>query len=71
MSSFAFITIAVTVVALLVCLTRFFQPFAVMDELGRTGGPWFDRQEDRPPEEHPDSSQNDPPIPFRRLRGRS
>jgi hypothetical protein len=68
--TFEIVTIAVTVVGIVLSLTRFFQPFRVMRELGRGGAAWFDRIEDHPLDEQPDGSANDPPIPHRPLRPR-
>jgi hypothetical protein len=68
-NTFAIVTVGVTLVGIVLSLTRFFGPFNAAQELGRTGA-WFDREEDRPLEERPNVSENDPPIPFRPLRPR-
>jgi hypothetical protein len=68
-SAFLPIIIVVAVVGIGVSLTALAWPFAVMEEIGRTGD-WFHHSDMDPPEAQPDGNQNDPTIPFKPLRGR-
>lgn len=70
MSSFEIVTIAVTAVALALCLTRWFWPGRVAAELGRQGDLWFERAEDRELEERLAEDAVDAPLPRRPLRAR-
>lgn len=63
------IVIVVAVIGLLLSFTRLFSPLRTADEIGRLGH-WIAHEEDLEPEERPDVHRNDPPIPYRPLRGR-
>jgi hypothetical protein len=63
------LVILVVAVALLLSLTRRFSPLRAADEIGRVGA-WFAHEDDLDLAERRDGGQNDPPIPYRRLRGR-
>lgn len=66
-NAFETIVIAVTVIGLLLSVTLL-QPFRAAREIGRVGESWFEHPDERPLEEGPDASENDPPIPFRPIR---
>lgn len=63
------LVILVAVIGLLVSFTRLFSPLRAADQLGRVGQ-WFAHEDDLGLDERPDVHQNDPPIPYRPLRGR-
>jgi hypothetical protein len=70
MQPFETVTIAVTVIALALCLTRWFRLGHVMADLGRQGTMWFEHNEDRDVEEQPTEDAVDSPLPRRPLRSR-
>ena len=70
MNAFEIVIIAVALIAAALSLTRYFWPGRVLAEMGRSGGMWFDRLEDRELAERPDDDAKDAPIPRRRLRAR-
>jgi hypothetical protein len=63
------IVVLVVVIGLLLSFTRRFSPLRAADQLGRVGQ-WFAHEDDLELEERPDLHQNDPPIPYRPLKGR-
>jgi hypothetical protein len=67
---FQTVVVAVTAVGIVLSFTRELWPFRAAREIGRVGASWFSREEDLPIDERPDASENDPPIPRRRLRPR-
>ena len=64
------VTIAVAVVSIALCFTRFFRVSSVMADLGRQGSMWFEHQEDREVAERPGEDAVDSPLPHRPLRAR-
>jgi hypothetical protein len=70
MSSFEFVTIAVSLIAIGLCFLRYFRPGLAAAELGRQGKMWFDHLEDREVAERPSDDAKDSEIPRRHLRAR-
>ena len=70
MYAFEFVIIAVALIAAALSLTRYFWPGRVLADMGRLGGTWFERPEDRELAERPDDDAKDAPIPRRHLRAR-
>lgn len=73
--AFPIVVVVVCVLGVAISLTRAFQPFAVLREVGRTGAAWIDHPDDHTLEEQlavsdVDPRDADPPILHRRLRGR-
>jgi hypothetical protein len=69
-NSFEIVTIAVTVIALALCLTRYFRTGRVVADLGRQGSMWFEHPSDREVEQQPTEDSVDSPLPHRPLRSR-
>jgi hypothetical protein len=70
MSTFEIVTVAVTLLSIAACFTRYFRTGRVLANLGHQGSTWFDHQEDLALDERPTEDANDPPIPRRPLRAR-
>ncbi len=70
MNSFEIVTIAVTLIALALCLTRYFRTGRVVADLGRQGSMWFEHSEDRQVDDRPTEDAVDSPLPHRPLRTR-
>jgi hypothetical protein len=70
MSAFEIVTIAVSLLSIALCFTRFFSPARALADLGRQGSMWFDHQEDLDLGERPIEDAVDSPIPHRPLRAR-
>jgi hypothetical protein len=70
MNSFEIVTVAVTAIAVALCLTRYFRTGPVLAELGRQGAFWFEHLEDRQADERPTEDAVDSPLPRRPLRSR-
>jgi hypothetical protein len=68
--TFEIVTISVALVALMLCLLRYFRPGPTAAELGRHGQMWFDHMEDIEVAKRPDENARDSDIPKRQLRGR-
>ena len=67
---FIAVVLLVVVVGVGLSMTRVAWPFAVAEDLGRTGS-WFHHMDMDAAEAQPDPSANDAPIPHRPLRGRA
>ncbi|MBV9309472.1 MAG: hypothetical protein JOZ73_01490 [Solirubrobacterales bacterium] len=70
MNAFEVVTLVVSVVAIALAATSYFQLHKVLQQLGRGGTTWFDRAEDSDVAERPNEDDRDEPIPRRPLRGR-
>jgi hypothetical protein len=70
MSAFEVVAIIVGVVGVALALTPFFSTRRTLTQLGHGGRTWFERPEDRAPDERPSDDERDAPIPQRPLRGR-
>ncbi len=70
MNAFEIVTIVVSVVAILLAGSSYFQVKRVLGELGKQG-PWFDRSSEIEIADRPVEDDQDPPIPKRPLRGRA
>jgi hypothetical protein len=70
MNAFEIVIFTVALIAAALSLTRYFWPGRVLAEMGRLGGTWFERPEDREFAERPDDDAKDAPLPRRRLRAR-
>lgn len=70
MQAFEIVTIAVAVISLALCLTRYFRISTVLSGLGRQGTMWFEHHEDRDVKDQPTEDAVDSPLPHRPLRSR-
>jgi len=69
-NTFEIVTVAVSIVAALLCLTGYFGPGEALRELGRTGTTWFEHPEERELSERPSEDLAEEPLPRRPLRAR-
>jgi hypothetical protein len=70
MYAFEIVTIAVALVAIALCFTRYFRVGAVLADLGRQGSMWFQHQDDGPVRDCDPADAVESPIPRRPLRAR-
>lgn len=68
-SLFPIVLYVVAGLGVLVGLT-IFSPITPLSRIGRVGSTWFDHIDEQSLEDQPDCCEDDPPIPFRRLRSR-
>jgi hypothetical protein len=70
MSTFAVVVIIVGAVGILLACTRFFRSKRAADQLGATGGNWFENPDERLLQDRPSEDTRDEPLPQRPVRGR-